>query len=238
MSFIDFGEEQLTQPPLDMPEPQDLNRITLMALIHELSWSIGEVGFATNGRPITIYIGGDAAAVFTGVKHRSAMGLCIFAANPTDLHTISLVKRSSEISNTLAQHLADSKLQDWMDAVPQIAQRLVADAASIEPIYSCPNLKVIIPRWEIPYAIKIHELALDSYDSRPLKLIPKFLRWYLLATTPEPLRDYILESSVQGHVRAVHPEATTYAPVSRSVFDKVNRRCRNRFNFEPILFEG
>lgn len=123
-----------------------------------------------------------------------------------------------------------------MDAVPQIVQRLVVDAASIEPIYSSPSLKVIVPCWEIPYAMKMHELAFDNHEDRALRWLPQFLLCYLLATTTGPSQGYILESSVQGHVQAVHPEEKRL--IHRSAFDKVNREYKEHFDTEPILFEG
>lgn len=124
-----------------------------------------------------------------------------------------------------------------MDALPQIVQRLVADAASIEPIYSCPVLKVVIPRWEIPYAIKMHEFAFENHGDLALREVTQFLHCYLLAIATGPLHLCdIPESSVQEHVRASHPEETRYVP--RSIFDKVNRKCKERFNAEPIVFEG
>ncbi|KAI7773497.1 hypothetical protein LA080_010555 [Diaporthe eres] len=219
----DYGEEQLTQPSSDgdMSEPQGLT-------MHHLLGLIG---------PITIYLGGDAAGVFNVARYRSVNGLCVFAATTPESSLISQVASSIEAGySELKMHLSDRNLQNAMDAVPQIVQRLVVDAASIGPIYSSPNLKVIVPRWEIPYAMKMHELAFDNQEDRALRWLPQFLLCYLLATTTGPSQGYILESSVQGHVRAVHPEEKRL--IHRSAFDKVNREYKERFNIEPILFEG
>lgn len=239
MSFRvpDYGEEQLTQPSSDdISEPQGLTMHHILGLMYELSCRIGEIRPPGNSEPITIYIGGDAAGVFNGARHQSANGLCVFAATPPEASLISQVASSIEAGHSeLKIHLADKSLQDGMDAVPQIVRRLVADAASIEPVYSSPNLKAIVPRWEIPYAMKMHELAFDDED-RALRWLPQFLLCYLLATTAGPERGYILESSVQGHVRALHPEERRL--IHRSAFDKANRKYKECFNIEPILFEG
>ncbi|KAG6360750.1 hypothetical protein INS49_011816 [Diaporthe citri] len=239
MSFQvpDYGEEQLTQPSLDgdMSEPQGLTMHHLLGLMYELDYRIGEIRPAGNNGPITIYLGGDAAGVFNGARNRSANGLCVFAATPPESSLISQVASSIEAGSELKMHLSDQNLQDAMDEVPQIVQRLVVDAASIEPIYSSPNIKVIVPRWEIPYAIKMHELAFDNHEDRALRWLPQFLLCYLLATTTGPSQGYLLESSVQGHVRALHLEEKRL--IHRSTFDKVNRKYKERFNIEPILFE-
>lgn len=209
----------------------------LLGLLYELNCRIGEMHPVGNSGPITIYVGGDAAGIFNGARHRSVNGLCVFAATPPESSLLSQVASSIEAGDSeLKIHLSDTSLQDAMDAEPQIVQRLIADAASIEPIYSSPNLKVIIPRWEIPYAIKMHELAFDNHEDRALRWLPQFLLCYLLATTTGPEHGYILESSVQGHVRALHPEEKRL--VHRSTFDKVNRKYKECFNIEPILFEG
>lgn len=220
-----------------MSEPQRLTMHHILGLMYELSYRIGEMRPAGNNRPITIYLGGDAAGVFNGARHRSVNGLCVFAATPPESILISQVASSIEVGGSeLRIHLSDRSLQDGMDAMPQIVQRLVVDAASIEPVYSSPNLKAIIPRWEIPYAVKMHELAFDNHEDRALRWLPQFLLCYLLASTTDPSQGYIMESSVQGHVLAVHPEETRL--IHRSVFDKVNRKYKERFNIEPILFEG
>lgn len=234
---MDFGEEQLTQPHMDdISGPEGLTRLELLELMHELGWRIGEIRPARYP-PITVFLGGDAAAVFNGTRHRSANGLCVFATDPLETILISRVASSLEADNELRIYLTERTLQDRMDAEPQIVQKLVADAASIEPIYSCPVLKVVVPRWEIPYAIKMHQLAFGNNGDRELRGLTQFLLYYLLATATEPSQLYYLrESSVQEHVRALHPEETRYVP--RSVFDKVNRECKERLKTEPILFEG
>lgn len=235
MSSPDFGQEQLTQPPLDVSETQGLNASNILELMYELGRRIGQIRLASS-QPVTIYLGGDAAAVFSGARHGSADGLRAFAATPQEASLIALVASSLEAENELKIFLTDTSLQDEMDAVPRFVQTLIADAASIEPIYSCPVLKVIIPRWEVPYATKMYELAFENPGDRALRWTTHFLLCYLFSTTAGPSQGYILESLVQDHVRALHPEETRY--VLRSIFDKVNRKCKESSNTEPILFEG
>lgn len=223
-----------------MSEEQGYNVFDLLELIYELSWRIKEILPDHDSSPVTLLLGGDAAAVFNGVRSRSANGLCVFAASPPEISLIARVADSLEAGNDLRIQLTDRALQAELNAVPQIMRRLVTDAASVDPIYHDPYLKVIVPRWEIPYAITMHELAFDNHEDededRTLQRVASFLVFYLLATTSGALHVYILESSVQAHVRALYPEEKRFVP--RSTFDKVNRRCRERFNRESILFEG
>lgn len=235
MSSPDFGQEQLTQPPLDMFETQGLNASNILELMYELGRRIGQIRLASS-RPVTIYLGGDAAAVFSGARPQSAGGLRVFAATPQEASLIALVASSLGAENELRIFLADTSLQDEMDEVPRFVQALIADAASIEPIYSCPVLEVIIPRWEIPYATKMYELAFENPGDRAMRWTTHFLLCYLFSTTAGPSQGYILESLVQDHVRALHPEETRYVP--RATFDKVNRKCKESSGTEPILFEG
>lgn len=235
MSSLDFGQEQLTQPPLDMSETQGLNEFNLLELMYELSQEIGEIRPASN-QPVTIYLGGDAAAVFNGVRNRSVDGLRVFAATPLEASIIARVASSLDAENELRIFLTDRSLQDEMDAVPRFVQTLTADAASIEPLYSCPVLEVIIPRWEVPYATKMYELAFENPGDRALRWTTHFLLCYLFSTPAGPSQGYVLESLVQDHVRAVHPQETRYVP--RSTFDQVNRKCKESSGTEPILFEG
>lgn len=235
MSSLDFGQEQLTQPSLDMSETQGLDASNILELMHELGRKIGQIRLASSP-PITVYLGGDAAAVFSGARPRSAGGLRVFAATPQEASIIALVASSLEAENELRISLTNTTLQDEMDEVPRFVQALIADAATIEPIYSCPVLEVIIPRWEIPYAAKMYELAFENPGDRALRWTAHFLLCYLFSTTAGPSQGYILESLVQDHVRASHPEETRYVP--RSIFDQVNRKCKESSGTEPILFEG
>lgn len=237
MSLPDFGEEQLTQPHWDLSEPREYCLAHILELIHELSRAVGAICPATNHGPLTLYLGGGAAAVLSGAREHSKNGLCLFAATPRETNLISRIAVSLEPESDLRLQLTDRTLQDLMAASPQVVQRLVQDAASIEPIHSTPDLQIIIPRWEIPYAIKMHELAFDN-DGRALRWVPLFLVCYLLATTTGPREGHVLESAVQEHVRSLFPHADTSRRVPRSIFDKVNRRCRKRLGIEPILFEG
>lgn len=238
MSFPDFGQEQLTQPPWghdDLSGPRGYCLAHILELMHELSRVVGATCPATNDGPVTLYLGGGAAAVLSGAREQSDYGLCLFAATPRETNLISRIAVSLEPESTLRVQLTDTSLQHCMEASPQVMQRLVQDAASIQPIHSTPDLQIIIPRWEIPYAIKMHELAFDN-DNRALGWVPLFLFCYLLATTTGLREGHVLESSVQEHVRSLFPHNP--GPVPRSILDRVNRRCRKRLGIEPILFEG
>lgn len=236
MSFSDFGEEQSTQPSLAMFGHQAYDASDLLEQLHELSCCISEIRPHRNDEPVTIYLGGDAAAVLNNFTHQSVDGMRVFAANPLEVGLIAQVVESLELNNELRIQLANKTLQNTMDAVPKIMQRITADAASIEPIFSSSALKAIIPRWEIPYSIKMHELAFHGHDDSTLSWASKFLVDYLLATTMGPSIDHILESSIQEHIQASYPQDKRYVP--RSTLDKVNRRCKECFDVEPILFEG
>jgi hypothetical protein len=235
MSF-DFGEEQLTQPSLDVSEPQGYNAADLLDLLNQLSCRISEILPGRDSEPVTLYLGGDAAAVLNNFTHRSYDGIHVFTATPLETRLIARVVDSLELDNGLRIQLADTNLQDAMDAVPQIMQRLTTDAARIEPIYSCPALTVIIPRWEIPYTIKMHELAFDGHDDSALRWASRFLVYYLFTTKTGPSLDPILESSIQEHIQAFYPQEKGYVP--RSTLDKVNCKCKEHFYVEPIRFEG
>lgn len=192
----DFGEEQLTQPSLDIFEPQGYNLSHLFALFHRLSCSISDL-LPSGDEPLTICLGGDAAAVFNNFTYRSVDGLRMFVATQSEADLIARLVESSQVDSELRVQLAARTLQAAMDALPPVKQRLVADASSIEPIYSCPALRVIIPRWEIPYAINIHELAFGGRDDSALRWASQFLVFYLYTTTAgEPSLGHILESSV------------------------------------------
>lgn len=238
MSFPDFGEEQLTQPPWGDADlsggAHEYCLARILELIHQLGQVVGATCPATNDEPVTLYLGGGAAAVLSGAREKSDSGLCVFAATPRETNLISRIAVGLEPESDLRVQLTDRTLQTWMEASPQVMQRLVQDAASIQPIHSTPDLEIIIPRWEIPYAIKMHELAFDN-DNRALRWVPLFLVCYLLAATIGPREGHVLESSVQEYVRSLFPHA---GRVPRSIFDKVNRRCRKRLGNEPILFEG
>lgn len=236
MSSLDFGEEQLTQPPPSVAEPQEYNAFDIIAQLQQISCSISEILPGRDGEPVTIYLGGVAAAVLNNFTHRSFHGIRVFAATPLEKSLIARAVDSLELDNELRIQLASSTLQAQIDEVPHIMQRLAADAASIEPIYSDPALKVIIPRWEIPYIIKVHELAFDDHNDSALSLASHFLDHYLLTIMTGPSQNQILESSIQGHFRAFYPQEKRHVP--RSIFDKVNRRCKEHFGVELILFEG
>lgn len=235
MSF-DFGEEQLTQPSLDISEPQGHTSLQLFALLRNLSCGISELSPSSDGKPLTIYLGGDAVAVFNNLTYRSVDGLRIFVETQPEASLIARIVDSPQVDNEVRIQLAARTLQAALDAVPLVKQTLVADAASIEPIYSCPALKVIIPRWEMPYAIKIHELASVGHDDSSLRWASQFLVFYLHTTMTGALLGHILESSVQEHIHSFFPQEK--GPVHRMILDKVNRQCKEHFDIEPILFEG
>lgn len=216
--------------------PHAYDASDLLEQLHELSCCISEILPGRDDQPVTIYLGGDAAAFLNNFTHQTVDGMRVFAATPLDAGLIAQVVESLEVDNDLRIQLADKTLQDTMYAVPDIMQRMTADAASVKPIYSSSALEAIVPRWKIPYSIKMHEIAFDGHDDSTLRWASQFLVEYLLATTMGPSVDHILESSIQEHIQAFYPQGKRYVP--RSTLDKVNRRCKECFDVEPILFEG
>jgi hypothetical protein len=237
--MIDFGEEQLTQPPQSVTDPLPLgyNAFNLQGQLQHISCAIREILSDRDGEPVTIYLGGAAAAVLGNLTHQSPHGISMFAATMRDKSLITRALETLEPENELRAQLSNSALQARMDEIPHVMQRLATDAATISPCYTDSTLRVVIPRWEVVYAIQMHELAFNCHSDRALDLASYFLDYYLLTTTGTtgPPQNLILESSVQEHIRAYYPDEKRYVP--RSIFDKVNQRCKESFGAEPILFE-
>lgn len=234
MSFLDFGEELLTQPSWGMSQPQGKNASELLNFFDGLSWRIAAI--LDRDITVTIYLGGGAAAVFNGACPR-ANDITFFVATPYETGLLAEVGDSLVQDDEFRSVLSDRTLQDGLDAVPRIKRVLVDDAGDTEPVYFRRGvLKVVVPRWEIPYAIKLHESAFSDQQDRALAWMPSFMVCYLQAYTASPTASRILESSVQADVRALYPEERRFVP--RSILDKVNRICKEELGMEPICFEG
>ncbi|KAL1855377.1 hypothetical protein Daus18300_011095 [Diaporthe australafricana] len=199
MSFIDFGEELLTQPSLGMSHR---NASQLLNFFDSLSWRIA----AISDRIVTIYLGGGAAAVLNGACPR-ANSMTFFVATTFETWLVAEAGDNLVQDDEFRSVFSDRTLQDQVDAMPQIKQILVDDARDIEPVYYRRGvLKVVVPRWEIPYAVKLHELAFDEQQDRVLGWMPSLMVCYLQAYTESPTTGCILESSVQDDVRDLYPE--------------------------------